>query len=162
MEKKQKLTAHRYLNQCRVMQKKIDKLILKKQEYYEKSTSISSHLSPIKVQSSFNNHRMEEAVVDMVTLEEEIQKQIFDMQMQQNKIMDEIQQVRQLPYVQILYNVYIRGMHPRLAKKGINLKRYNNGGKNQYDKDFLFEDALKAFERCHPEIFAEVGDHSGN
>lgn len=160
MDEQQKMTAHQYLNQCRVMQMKIDRLKQKRQEYYDKATATTSHISPVKVQSSHNDQKMSEAIIDMVSLDEEIQNRIFELWSQQNKIMKEIQEIHALPYIEMLYKVYLQGKDPKAARKEINLQKFNTRTHVQYDKDFLYEDALDHFERCHPEIFAKDGEQS--
>lgn len=163
MSEQQKMTAHQYLNQCRVMQMKIDRLKQKRQEYYDKATATTSHISPVKVQSSHNDQKMSEAIIDMVSLDEEIQNRIFELQTRQNEIMFEIEAVRTIPFVQILYKVYIQGKDPVAARKEIQLKKiFSSGYRSSAYKGHatIYEDALEAFEQCHPEIFAKDGEQS--
>lgn len=111
-------------------------------------------ISPVKVRTSHSGQGLENAIIGMVDTEEKIRNKIVELQMQQWNLQKEIQQVRGLPYTQILYKIFIERKSYDVARKEVNLKPF----KGQYNRKFLLRDAIDAFADCHPEIFEQEGN----
>ncbi len=156
MTKKEKhMIAKQYLQRGRDIQRQITQLYEKRSEFFDRATSTTMAISPVKVQTSHSGQGLENAIIGMVDTEDKIRNKIIELQMQQWNLQKEIQQVHGLPYTQILYKIFIERKSYDVARKEVNLKP----SKGQYNRKFLLRDAIDAFADCHPEIF-EQADNS--
>lgn len=155
MTKKEKhMIAKNYLQRGRDIQRQITQLYETRSNYIDRATSTTMAISPVKVQTSHSGQGLENAIIGMVDTEEKIRNKIIELQMQQWNLQKEIQQVRGLPYTQILYKIFIERKSYDVARKEVNLKPF----KGQYNRKFLLRDAIDAFADCHPEIFEQEGN----
>lgn len=155
MTKKEKhMIAKQYLQRGRDIQRQITQLYEKRSEFFDRATSTTMAISPVKVQTSHSGQGLENAIIGMVDTEEKINNKIVELQMQQWNLQKEIQQVRGLPYTQILYKIFIEQKSYDVARKEVNLKPF----KGQYNRKFLLRDAIDEFADCHPEIFEQEGN----
>lgn len=102
------MTAKDYLNQIRLL----DVKIRQKQEEKEYLESVASGnhspaLSKDKVQSSIQGNKMENAVIKYADLEKEIDQMILDLVILRHKIIDQIQQLTDEKYVELLQLKYV-------------------------------------------------------
>lgn len=151
--KEKHLIAKNYLQRGRDIQRQITQLYETRSNYIDRATSTTMAISSVKVQTSHSGQGLENAIIGMVDTEEKIRNKIAELQMQQWDLMREIQQVHQIPYIQMLYKVFIERKHPDAARKEISLIRW----KGRYNRNFLLRDAIDAFAECHPEIFEQEG-----
>lgn len=155
MTKKEKhMVAKQYLQRGRDIQRQITQLYEKRSEFFDRATSTTMAISPVKVQTSHSGQGLENAIIGMVDTEEKINNKIAELQMQQWNLQREIQQVRGLPYNQMLYKIFIERKSYDVARKEVNLKPF----RGQYNRKFLLRDAIDAFADCHPEIFDNTDD----
>lgn len=125
MTKKEKhMIAKQYLQRGRDIQRQITQLYEKRSEFFDRATSTTMAISPVKVQTSHSGQGLENAIIGMVDTEEKINNKIAELQMQQWNLQREIQQVRGLPYNQMLYKIFIERKSYDVARKEVNLKPF--------------------------------------
>lgn len=102
------MTAKEYLSQIRLLDVKIGQ----KQEEKEYLRSVASGnkspaLTKDKVQSSIQGNKMEDAVIKYAELEREIEQMILELVILRHRIIDQIQQLQDAKYVELLQLKYV-------------------------------------------------------
>lgn len=101
------MTAKEYLQQVRRLDNLIANKLAEKQQWYEMATGSAVNLTPDKVQTSGNLHRMEDAVARIVDIEREIDKQIDCFVDTKQEVIRTIEQLKPVEY-DFLHKVYIQ------------------------------------------------------
>ena len=102
------MNAKEYLDQVRLLDKRIDRKIEEKEVLKSIATSTGSQaMNPDKVQSSINLHKTEDAITRYVDLEAEIDRMIDELVMLRDRIINEIHQLNDVRYEELLYLKYV-------------------------------------------------------
>ena len=102
------MNAKEYLDQVRLLNKRIDRKIEEKEVLKSIATSTGSQaMNPDKVQSSINLHKTEDAITRYVDMEAEIDRMIDDFVNLRDKIINEIHQLNDVRYEELLYLKYV-------------------------------------------------------
>lgn len=102
------MNAKEYLDQVRLLDKRIDRKIEEKEVLKSIATSTGSQaMNPDKVQSSINLHKTEDAITRYVDMEAEIDRMIDDFVNLRDKIINEIHQLNDVRYEELLYLKYV-------------------------------------------------------
>ena len=100
--------AKEYLDQIRLLDKRIDRKIEEKEVLKSIATSTGNFsMNPDKVQSSINLHKTEDAITKYVDLEAEIDRMIDHFVDVRDKIINEIHELNDNRYEELLYLKYI-------------------------------------------------------
>lgn len=150
--------AKEYLDQIRLLDKRIDRKIEEKEVLKSIATSTGSHaMSPDKVQSSINLHKTEDAITRYVDLEAEIDRMIDELVMLRDKIINEIHELDDVRYEELLCLKYVgkldentdRIHYYRLEEITCIMKK-SNGDHYSFDHiAHLHGEALQAFWKSH-------------
>lgn len=146
------MTAKEYLNQLEELRKKTKH---KKQQLADAKknrgiVTVQSDPEAGKVQTSFHGgdgKRTESQALRIVSLEEEVENKIIDYLELQNKIIDQIHDLKNVLHIEILYRRYVRN------EKDFTKMAYDMGYCYKYVVN-MHGEALVAFEKSHPEIFS--------
>lgn len=76
------MIAKQYLQRGRDIQRQITQLYEKRSEFFDRATSTTMAISPVKVQTSHSGQGLENAIIGMVDTEEKINNKIAELQMQ--------------------------------------------------------------------------------
>lgn len=102
------MNAKEYLDQVRLLDKRIDRKIEEKEVLKSIATSTGSQaMNPDKVQSSINLHKTEDAITRYVDMEAEIDRMIDDFVNLRDRIINEIHQLNDVRYEELLYLKYV-------------------------------------------------------
>jgi len=150
--------AKEYLDQIRLLDKRIDRKIEEKEVLKSIATSTGSHaMSPDKVQSSINLHKTEDAITKYVDLEKEIDRMIDELVMLRDKIINEIHELDDVRYEELLCLKYVgkldenadRIHYYRLEEIACIMKK-SNGDHYSFDHiAHLHGEALQLFWESH-------------
>jgi len=150
--------AKEYLDQIRLLDKRIDRKIEEKEVLKSIATSTGSHaMSPDKVQSSINLHKTEDAITRYVDLEAEIDQMIDELVMLRDKIINEIHELDDVRYEELLCLKYVgkldenadRIHYYRLEEIACIMKK-SNGDHYSFDHiAHLHGEALQLFWESH-------------
>lgn len=148
------ITAKEYLSQLEELEKKVKH---KKQQLADAKknrgiVTISNDSEVGKVQTSFcggEGRRTESQALRVVALEEEIENKIIDYMELQNKLIDQIHDLKDGLFIEILYRRYVR------TEKDFTKMACDMGYSYKYVIN-MHGEALVAFENSHPEIFRKI------
>ena len=150
--------AKEYLDQIRLLDKRIDRKIEEKEVLKSIATSTGSHaMNPDKVQSSINLHKTEDAITRYVDLEAEIDRMIDELIMLRDKIINEIHELDDVRYEELLCLKYVgkldenadRIRYYRLEEIACVMKK-SNGDCYSFDHiAHLHGEALQEFWKSH-------------
>lgn len=102
------MNAKEYLEQVRLLDGRITRKIEEKEYLRNLATGVGSFgLNPDKVQSSINLHKTEDAITKYVDLEAEIDRMIDHFVDVRDKIINEIHELNDNRYEELLYLKYI-------------------------------------------------------
>lgn len=96
-----------YLQRVEKYDKLIENKLIEKKQWYDIATGTTSQLSADKVQTSGNHAKMEDAVIKMVDLDREIDRQIDKFVDLKNEVISTIEQLKPVEY-DFLHKVYIQ------------------------------------------------------
>lgn len=142
------MTVKEYLNGLEAIEIKINQ---KKQELKEAKISrgITSGETKEQVQTSFSGSSSNvtgNQAVDIVSIEEEIQSKIVEYVTQKHLLIDQIHDLKDTLYIDILYRRYVRN------EKNFEQIAYDMGYTYKYIINKHGE-ALVAFKLAHPNLF---------
>lgn len=141
------MTAKEYLSELQLFNIRIEQLHEQKQMYLDMATSITAFINPVKVQSSYQTDRMADAVSKAVDMDALIDEEINNLWRRKNEIIQQIQELHNSKYMQLLFKVYVQ-------QKSI------RGSAIEMDMSYayvieLHKKALSEFEKVHADILAE-------
>ncbi len=137
------MTAKEYLQQVRLLDLKIDQKMDQLSDLRAKAVNSGQALSADKVQTSVSGDRTARIVENCVDLEAEIEELIRSFIRLKSRIIDEIHELDDYRYVELLYRKYIQYM--RLEEISCKMKK-RNGEPYSYDHiAALHGEALKSF-----------------
>lgn len=130
-----------YLNQVRVLNKKIDQRIEEKEYLQGKASSTQMNMEPDRVQASMNLHKTEDRIIKYVDLEDEITAMIDRYVDMRHKIIGQIQDLDDVRHIDILKQRYIdfNSFELIAVNMGYSIRRIYQ----------IHGDALQAFKRKH-------------
>ena len=100
--------AKEYLEQIRLLDKRIDRKIEERDYLRNIAQSAGSFgMNPDKVQTSINLHKTEDAITRYIDMEKEISDMIDDLIDLRDKIINEIHQLNDVRYEELLYLKYV-------------------------------------------------------
>jgi len=100
--------AKEYLDQIRLLDKRIDRKIEEKEVLKNLAASTGSFsMNPDKVQSSINLHKTEDVITKYVDLEKEINRMIDELVLLRDRIINEIHQIDDVRYEELLCLKYV-------------------------------------------------------
>lgn len=142
------MTAKQYLSQVRALDVRIDQKIQEKEDLFSRALGNGSPaLDPNKVQTSACGDPMGAAVDRYVDMEKEIDEMIDSFVDLKHRIIDQIQQLSDPRYIELLYLHYIK--YKRLEEVAC-MMRKRDGGVYSYDHIVrIHGEALQEFARCH-------------
>ncbi len=140
------MTAKEYLLGLRMMKVKIEQLQEQRQMYLEMAASITAPLNPVRVQTSRTIDRVGNNTCKAADLAAQIDEEVAALWDKQNEVVQQIQTLHDVNYIQVLFKVYVQFKSIRQA--AIEMKksyRYVMG---------LHKKALAEFEAVHADILA--------
>ena len=140
------MTAREYLSGLQMMKAKIEQLQERKQMYLDKATSITAALNPVKVQTSPVADRMGDNVSKAADLDARIDRELCSFWDKQDEVIKQIQGLRNVKYMKLLFKVYIQEKSIRQAAREM-------GMSYGYVMD-LHKKALAAFEEKYADVLA--------
>ena len=96
-----------FLQQVEKLDKLIENKLIEKKQWFDIATGTTSQLAADKVQTSGNHSKMEDAVIKIVDLEREIDKQIDRFVDLKKEVIETIEQLRPVEY-DFLHKIYIQ------------------------------------------------------
>ena len=137
------MNVKQYLNQVRLLDKKINQRIEEKEYLMGKATSTGSsgNMDPDKVQGSLNLHKNEELITKYIDLEHEIDSMINQFVDLKHKIIGQIQQLEDVHQVDCLMQRYVdyNSFELIAVNMGYSIRRIYQ----------IHGDALQAFKNKH-------------
>ena len=141
------MTAKEYLQQVRRLDAQIDQRIEQLEDLRDKAVGFSQPLSPDKVQTSSSGDKTAQIVERCVDLEAHIKDMTIALMDLKGKIIDQIHELDDYRYIELLYLRYIRYM--RLEDISCTMKK-RNGEPYSFDHiATLHGEALKSFSEKH-------------
>ena len=144
------MTAKQYLSKLQVMKTRIEQLQEQRQMYLEMATSITVPLNPVKVQTSRTVDRMGDNTSKAADLGKEIDEEINNVLYKQQEVVEQIQSLRNVDYVRVLFKVYVQ-------LKTIKQASAEMGRSYNYVLD-VHKKALKAFEEMYKDVLLNATD----
>lgn len=140
------MTPREYLLELQLMKARIVQLQERRQMYLDKATSITAALNPVKVQNSPVADRMGDNVARAADLDARIDEELCSFWDKQDEVTEQIQGLRNMKYMKLLFKVYIQEKSIRQAAGEM---RMSYG----YVMD-LHKKALVAFEEKYADVLA--------
>lgn len=152
------MNAKEYLDQIRMLDKRIDRKIEEREVLRNLATSTGSQgLNPDKVQSNINLHKSEDLILRYIDMEAEINMMIDELVVLRDKIINEIHQINDVRYEELLYLKYVGRLdentdqihYLRLEEIACVMKK-SNGDCYSFDHiAHLHGEALQEFWKSH-------------
>lgn len=144
------MTAKEYLSEVQRLQAIIEQKQDRIKEYQQIAASPpSARISPVKVQTSVQVDRIGDIVSKIADLEAEVQNDLFNLLDFQNKIINQIQGLKNFNHIKLLYKRYVEGKDFQTIAGEMNFTY-------QYTLE-IQNKALKAFEAAHKEVLEKTG-----
>lgn len=144
------MTAKEYLSEVQRLQTIIEQKQDRIKEYRQIAASPhSAQLSPVKVQTSVQVDRIGDIVSKIADLEAEVQNDLFNLLDFQNKIINQIQGLKNPNHIKLLYKKYVEGKDFQTI-----------AGEMNFTYQYTFEiqnKALRAFEAAYKDVLQKEG-----
>lgn len=114
------MTAKEYLSQLKNDRARIDKLLEKKEALFSRATKTTHSMNVEKVQVSGKNDMVADNVVKSMEIDEKIEELVYDYIQRKHDIIDQIQSLGEVNYIDVLFKVYVQGMNLKTAAKQMN------------------------------------------
>ncbi len=101
------MTAKEYLLELKLMKIKIKQLQEKRQMYLDRAVSITSVINPVKVQSGLRVDKVSDNVIKAVDIDRQLETDIFTYLSRKNDVINKIQNLNCVVYMQILFKKYV-------------------------------------------------------
>ncbi|MEY8393139.1 hypothetical protein D3Z36_11905 [Lachnospiraceae bacterium] len=141
------MTAKEYLSELQFMKTRIGQLQEQKQMFLEMATSITAPVNPVKVQTTPKVDRMADAVAKMADIEKHIDEEVAAYYEHECQVMQQIQALHKVKYVQMLFKVYVQNKSIYVAAKEIDISY-------TYAIE-IHKKALAEFEKVHADMLNE-------
>lgn len=141
------MTAKEYLSELQLMKTRIEQLQEQKQMFLEMATSITAPVNPVKVQATPKVDRMADAVAKMADIEKRIDEEVAAFYEHEYQIMQQIQALHKVKYVQMLFKVYVQNKSIYVASHEIDISY-------AYAIE-IHKKALAEFEKVHADMLSE-------
>lgn len=141
------MTPKEYLSQLNSDKKQIDKLLEKKEVLFSRSTKTTHLMMGERVQTSGKCDMVADNVIKSIEIDEKIDALVDDHIYRKHDIINQIQALWDVNYMQVLFKVYVQGMDLKTAAKQMN-KSY------AYVKE-LHRKALIEFGKLHSCLLEE-------
>lgn len=138
------MTAKEYLSRIQEAETKINQKIDQRRELLEQATSITISFGTDKVQTSSQHDRMGNLVAKTVDLEQEIQETVIAFWDDKDKIINQIQVLDNVKYLDVLFKRYIEYKQMDIISREMGLSY-------AYTIE-LHKKALKEFEKVHTDL----------
>lgn len=102
------MTAKEYLRQLRDMEKAIAKKQDRRCEILYRAKYVTANYSGVKVRSGSTSDRVADAVIAAETLQQEIDADMLDLACKRHEVIQQIQQLQEVPHMQILFGKYVQ------------------------------------------------------
>lgn len=133
------MTAKEYLSELEEIKVKIQQLQEERQMYMEMATSISVSVNPVKVQNNSITDRVSLNTIKAADVDSKIDMEMSHLFNRTAQIIEQIRELRNALYIQILYKVYVQGK--TLKESSVEMGRSYNYILASHKK------ALQAFEK---------------
>lgn len=145
MNEKKRLSAKEYLKQLEVLDMQINEDVMTLSEMKERASCTGGiDYSKPSVQTSAAGDRLCKDVVRYTDFDERINREVDQFVDAKNQIIQEIRELREKNYIQVLYKIYVQYKPVKIAAQEMR-KSYS------HTLD-LHKKALKAFETAHPNL----------
>ena len=114
------MTAKEYLSQLKKDRVRIDKLLEKKEVLFSRATKTTHSMMVEKVQTSGKSDMVADNVIKSIEIGEEIEVLVYDYIQRKHDIIDQIQSLSEVNYIDVLFKVYVQGMNLKAAAKQMN------------------------------------------
>ena len=114
------MTAKECLLQLKNDRARIDKLLEKKEALFSRATKTTHSMNVEKVQVSGKNDMVADIVVKSMEIDEKIEVLEYDYIQRKHDIIDQIQSLSEVNYIDVLFKVYVQGMNLKTAAKQMN------------------------------------------
>lgn len=114
------MTAKEYLSQLKKDRVRIDKLLEKKEVLFSRATKTTHSMMVEKVQISGKSDMVADNVIKSIEIGEEIEELVYDYIQRKHDIIDQIQSLSEVNYIDVLFKVYVQGMDLKTAAKQMN------------------------------------------
>lgn len=111
------MTAKEYLSQLKKDRVRIDKLLEKKEVLFSRATKTTHSMMVEKVQTSGKSDMVADNVIKSIEIGEEIEELVYDYIQRKHDIIDQIQSLSEVNYIDVLFKVYVQGMDLKTAAK---------------------------------------------
>lgn len=111
------MTAKEYLSQLKKDRVRIDKLLEKKEVLFSRATKTTHSMMVEKVQTSGKSDMVADNVIKSIEIGEEIEVLVYDYIQRKHDIIDQIQSLSEVNYIDVLFKVYVQGMNLKAAAK---------------------------------------------
>lgn len=111
------MTTKEYLLQLKNDRMRIDKLLEKKEALFSRATKTTHSMNVEKVQVSGKNDMVADNVVKSMEIDEKIEVLEYDYIQRKHDIIDQIQSLSEVNYIDVLFKVYVQGMNLKAAAK---------------------------------------------
>ena len=101
------MTAKEYLLELKLVKIKIKQLQEKRQMYLDRAVSITSVINPVKVQSGLRVDKVSDNVIKAVDIDRQLETDIFTYLSRKNDVINKIQNLNCVVYMQILFKKYV-------------------------------------------------------
>lgn len=102
------MTAKEYLRQLQDMEKAIAKKQDRRREILYRAKYVTANYSGVKVRSGSTSDRVADAVIAAEVLQQEIDADIWDLICKRHEVIDQIQQLREVLNIQLLFLRYVQ------------------------------------------------------
>ena len=133
------MTAKEYLSELEEIKVKIQQLQEERQMYMEMAASISVSVNPVKVQDNSITDRVSLNTIKAADVDSKIDMEMRHLFNRTAQIIEQIRELRNALYIQILYKVYVQGK--TLKESSVEMGRSYNYILASHKK------ALQAFEK---------------
>lgn len=138
------MTAKEYLRQLQDMEKAIAKKQDRRREILYRAKYVTANYSGVKVRSGSTSDRVADAVIAAETLQEEINADTWALICKRHEVIQQIQQLQEVPHMQLLFCRYVQHKQLKDIAKETDYSL-------QYIRE-LHAQALKAFEAQNQDI----------
>jgi len=144
------MTPKEYLLQLKRDKIKIDKLLEQKEVLFSRTTKTTHSQFHEKIQISCKGDMVADNVIKSVEIDEEIEALVYAHLYRKHEIINQIQVLQNVNYMDVLFKVYVQGISLKTAANQLN-KSY------AYIKE-LHKKALIEFGKLHSSLLLEETD----
>lgn len=114
------MTAKEYLLQLKNDRARIDKLLEEKEALFSRATKTTHSMNAEKVQTSGKSDMVADNVIKSIEIDEKIDALVDNHIQRKHDIINQIQALWEVNYMDVLFKVYVQGMDLKTAAKQMN------------------------------------------